>query len=145
MLARYEIPVYDILVDGAGAPILMRMGRANWPRLRDLIPSTTASFGVGSETGPIARARRPARHADDSAAIAVTDMGLFAANAIPVGARVIQADMTYGSLHHGQLVVSYASARMTWTLKSTRLPSTKPAYRELGGVGADVVAQGITT
>ncbi len=114
LVARYEIPVYDILVDATGAPILDANGQGQLARdaFGNLIPSTTATFGVGSETGPISIGLDGQRGtADDGVAIALTDQGLFATNNIPVGANVLQGrEMTMGSLHDGQLVVSYIGA-----------------------------------
>ncbi len=148
-LARYEIPVYDILVDGAGLPILDGAGQGQLATdaFGNLIPSTPTNFGVGSETAPISVGLDGLRGtADDGAVIAITDQGLFAANNIPVGANVIQGrDLTMGSLHDGQLVVSYIGTDEQVHLR-IYLPSVNAAGdRETGGVGADVVAQGVTT
>ncbi len=54
-LARYEIPVYDILVDANGLPILDGTGQGQLQQdaFGNLTPSTTATFGTGSETAPI--------------------------------------------------------------------------------------------
>ncbi|MEQ1491852.1 MAG: Ig-like domain-containing protein, partial [Terricaulis sp.] len=149
MLARYEIPVYDILVDAAGLPILDGAGQGQLARdaFGNLVPSTTQTFGTGSETGPISIGLDGIRGtADDGAAIAITNQGLFAANNIPVGAQVVQGrDLTMGSLHDGQLVVSYIGTDEQVHLR-VYLPSVNQAGdRESGGVGTDVVAQGITT
>ncbi|MEQ1784622.1 MAG: hypothetical protein ABMA14_25015, partial [Hyphomonadaceae bacterium] len=150
LVARYEIPVYDILVDATGAPILDANGQGQLARdaFGNLIPSTTATFGVGSETGPISIGLDGQRGtADDGVAIALTDQGLFATNNIPVGAHVLEGrEMTMGSLHDGQLVVSYIGADEQVHLK-VYLPTVNEAgdreTRGLGGV--NVVAQGITT
>ncbi len=149
MLARYEIPVYDILVDGAGLPILDANGQGQLATdaFGNLIPSTAATFGVGSETAPISLGLDGVRGtADDNQAIVLTDQGLFAANAIPGGAHVIQGrNMTIGSLHDGQLVVSYIGTDEKVHL-SIFLPTiNETADRETRGTGADVVATGLTT
>ncbi|WP_228126839.1 beta strand repeat-containing protein [Candidatus Viadribacter manganicus] len=148
MLARYEIPVYDILVDAAGLPILNGgQGQLATDAFGNLIPSTPAGFGVGSETAPISIGLDGVRGtADDGAAIVITDLGLFAANNVPANATVIQGrDMTMGSLHDGQLVVSYIGVDEQVHLR-IYLPSVNAAAdRESGGVGVDVVAQGVTT
>lgn len=149
MLARYEIPVYDILVDGAGNPILDVNGQAQLARdaFGNPIPATQASFGVGSETAPISIGLDGLRGtADDAQQIAITDQGLFAANAIPVGAHVLQGrDMTMGSLHDGQLVVSYVGTDEQVHVKVFLPAIDQTADRETRGTGADVVAVGITT
>lgn len=149
MLARYEIPVYDILVDAAGNPILDANGQGQLARdaLGNLIPSTAATFGVGSETAPISVGLDGLRGtADDNQQIAITDQGLFAANAIPVGAHVVQGrDITMGSLHDGQLVVSYVGTDEKVHLKVFLPTVNEVSDRETRGVGADVVATGVTT
>lgn len=149
MLARYEIPVYDILVDAAGLPILDAAGQGQLARdgFGNLVPSTPQGFGVGSETAPSSIGLDGVRGtADDGAAIAITNQGLFAANNIPVGAQVLQGrDLTMGSLHDGQLVVSYIGTDEQVHLR-IYLPNVDQAGdREAGGVGANVVAQGVTT
>lgn len=149
MLARYEIPVYDILVDAAGLPILDGAGQGQLATdaFGNFIPSTTQTFGTGSETSPISIGLDGIRGTgDDGAAIAITDQGLFAANNIPVGANVVQGRaLSMGSLHDGQLVVSYIGTDEQVHLR-IYLPSVnQTADREAGGVGTDVVAQGVTT
>ena len=149
MLARYEIPVYDILVDNAGLPILDGNGQGQLATdaFGNFIPSTAATFGVGSETAPISLGLDGVRGtADDNQAIVLTDQGLFAANSIPGGAQVIQGrNMTIGSLHDGQLVVSYIGTDEKVHL-SIFLPTiNETADRETRGVGTNVVANGLTT
>ena len=149
MLARYEIPVYDILVDNAGLPILDGNGQGQLATdaFGNLVPSTAATFGVGSETAPISLGLDGVRGtADDNQAIVLTDQGLFAANNIPGGAHVIQGrNMTIGSLHDGQLVVSYIGTDEKVHL-SIFLPTiNETADRETRGVGTNVVATGLTT
>lgn len=149
MLARYEMPVYDILVDGAGLPILDGAGQGQLATdaFGNFIPSTTATFGVGAETAPISLGLDGLRGtADDGQAIALTDLGLFAADAVPLNANVLQGrDLTMGSLHDGQLVVSYIGTDERVHLK-VYLPTVDEfADRETGGLDVDVVAQGVTT
>ena len=148
MLARYEIPVYDILVDAGGNPILDANGQGQLARdaFGNPIPSTATTFGVGSETAPISLGLDGLRGtADDSQRIAITDQGLFAANAIPVGAHVLQGrEMTMGSLHDGQLVVSYIGTDEKVHLKVYLPTVDEVSDRELRGTGADVVATGVT-
>ncbi len=149
-LARYEIPVYDILLDAAGLPLLTAAGQGQLATdaAGNFIPSTAATFGTGSETAPISIGLDGLRGTDDDAeAIVLTDQGLFAADSIPVGATAIQGrDMTIGSLHDGQLVVSYIGTDEMVHLKVFIPTVNESGDRESGGLGGvDVVATGITT
>ncbi|MGE0743315.1 MAG: beta strand repeat-containing protein [Hyphomonadaceae bacterium] len=152
-LARYEIPVYDILVDAAGNPILDVNGQAQLATdaFGNFIPATQASFGVGSETAPISIGLDGLRGtADDAAAIVITQAGLFAANDPIVGSDAAHTavqgrNISIGSLHDGQLVVSYIGTDEQVHIR-IYLPSVnETGDRETGGVSADVIATGITT
>jgi Ca2+-binding RTX toxin-like protein len=147
-VARYEIPVYDILVDAAGLPILdvNNQGQLATDAFGNPIPSTAATFGTGSETAPISIGLDGLRGtADDAFAIILTDLGLRAANNL-AGATPIQGrDISIGSLHDGQLVVSYIGTDEQVHLKVFIPTVNEIGDRETGGTGTDVVATGITT
>ncbi len=154
-IARYEIPVYDLLVDAAGLPILDGAGQGQLATdaFGNFIPATQATFGVGSETAPISIGLDGLRGtADDGAAIVVTAAGLFAANDPLVGSdaahTAIQGrDISMGSLHDGQLVVSYVGADEQVHLHVYVPNVNQTGDRETGGVGVgvDVVATGVTS
>ncbi len=142
-LARYEIPTYDL--DAAGVPIVDAFG--------NLLPSDPATtFGVGSETAPVSIGLDGLRGtADDAAAIVLTSAGLLAANDPLVGSDAghtpLQGrDISIGSLHDGQLVVSYIDTDEQVRLKIFVPNIDQNGDRETGGLGGvDVVARGITT
>ena len=150
LVARYEIPVYDLLVNAAGLPILDANGQGQLATdaFGNLIPSTAATFGVGSETAPTSLGLDGLRGtADDNAPIAITDKGLFAANAVPSTAHVVQGrSLSMGSLHDGQLVVSYIGTDENVHLR-VYLPAVNPTGDRAtqGAGGVDVVATGVTT
>jgi Ca2+-binding RTX toxin-like protein len=159
-LARYEIPVYDILVDAAGLPVLDANGQGQLATdaFGNLMPSTAATFGTGSETAPVSTGLDGLRGtADDLAAIVLTNAGLLAANDPLVGSdadhTAIQGrDISIGSLHDGQLVVSYIG-----TDEQVRLKVFIPSVNQTGdretrgnidpgtGLPTDVVATGVTS
>ncbi|MGE0701678.1 MAG: beta strand repeat-containing protein, partial [Hyphomicrobiaceae bacterium] len=136
-LARYEIPVYAL--DGAGN--------------LTATPSTPVNFGVGAEMAPISIGLDGRRGtADDGVGIVVTSSGLFAANNPLVGSdaahTAIQGrDISIGSLHDGQLVVTYVGTDERVHLRIYVPNVNQTADREtLGdGTAADVVATGLTT
>lgn len=153
-LARYEIPVYDILVDAAGNPVLDAAGQGQLATdaAGNLIPSTAATFGIGSETAPVSIGLDGLRGtADDGAAIVLTNAGLLAANDPLVGSDADHApiqgrDISVGSLHDGQLVVSYIGTDEQVHLKIFVPAVDETGDRETGGLGGvDVVATGITS
>jgi len=150
LVARYEIPVYDLLVNAAGLPILDANGQGQLATdaFGNLIPSTAATFGVGSETAPTSLGLDGLRGtADDNAPIAITDKGLFAANAVPSTAHVVQGrSLSMGSLHDGQLVVSYIGTDENVHLRVYLPAVNQTGDRETQGAGGvDVVATGVTT
>lgn len=131
MLARYEIPVYDVLVDGAGLPVLDGNGQGQLATdaFGNFIPST--DLNTGSETAPISIGMDGLRGtADDGQAF---DLG------------VRGRDMTIASLHDGQLVISYVGEDGNAHLRIFVPTVDENADRETGGVGADIVATGLTT
>ena len=138
-LARYEIPVYEL--DAAGALVLDGLGRP--------VPAIPVDFGLGAETAPISIGRDGLRGtADDGVGIVLTDQGLFDANGVPVGATVLQGrDISIGSLHDGQLVVSYIGSSENVQLKIYVPTVDETGDRETLGDGSptDVVAIGHTT
>jgi hypothetical protein len=161
-LARYEIPVYEIAVDAAGLPVLDATGQGSLATdgFGNLIPSSVATFGTGSETAPISIGLDGLRGtADDGAAIVLTQAGLLAANDARVGTQetdpvtgnvldftpIRGRDISIGSLHDGQLVVTYIGDDDKVHLKIYVPEVDQTGDRELTGVGTDVVATGITT
>ena len=138
-LARYEIPVYEL--DAAGALVLDGLGRP--------VPAIPVDFGLGAETAPISIGRDGLRGtADDGVGIVLTDQGLFDANSVPVGATVLQGrDISIGSLHDGQLVVSYINSSENVQLKVFVPTVDETGDRETLGDGSptDVIAIGHTT
>lgn len=157
MLARYEIPVYDLQLDAAGLPVLDANGQGilATDAAGNLIPSTTATFGTGSEEAPQSIGLDGLRNtADDNDAIVVTNAGLLNQSDARVGTVVGSQDfsvvqgreMTIGSLHDGQLVVSYIGTDEQLHLR-VYIPTVNEAGdRETGGLGGvDVVAHGVTT
>jgi Ca2+-binding RTX toxin-like protein len=163
-LARYEIPVYDIEVDAAGLPVLGADGQGALARdaAGNLIPSSVANFGVGSETAPISIGLDGLRGtADDDQAIVLTQSGLLAAGDDRVGTQVVDPithevladftpirgrDISIGSLHDGQLVVTYIGDDDKVHLKIYVPEVNQTGDREttVGLGGVDVVATGIT-
>ena len=152
-LARYEIPVYDLLVDGGGLAVLDGDGQGQLATdaFGNLVPSTPAGFGVGSETAPVSIGLDGLRGtADDGAAIVVTAAGLFAENDPLLGSdadhtAVQGRSLSIASLHDGQLVVSYIGGDDRVHLH-VYIPSIdETGDRETGGIGTDVIALGVTT
>ncbi|MDB5640998.1 MAG: hypothetical protein JWN07_315, partial [Hyphomicrobiales bacterium] len=148
--ARYEIPVYDILRDAAGLPVLnpaTQQGQLATDAAGNFIPSTAATFGVGSETAPISLGLDGLRGtADDGAAIILTNLGLRAANNLGGATPILGRDMTIGSLHDGQLVATYIGTDERVHLKVFIPAINETGDRETGGLGGvDVVATGVTT
>lgn len=155
-LARYEIPVYDLAIDPAtGLPLLDAAGQGvlATDALGNLVPSTTATFGTGAETAPISIGLDGKRGtADDNQAIVVTEAGLFAANNPIIGSDALHTaiqgrDLSIGSLHDGQLVVSYIGTDEKVHLRIYVPTVNAGADREtlLDGQPGDVTAFGVTT
>ncbi len=145
-LARYEMPVYDMLTDAAGLPILNANGQGQLARNANgnLVPSTVATFGTGSETAPISIGLDGLRGtAENGAAVVPTNAGLFAANHPLVGSdadhtSIVGRDISIGSLHDGQLVVSNIGSDEQVHLK-IYLPSVdETGDRELTAGNLDV-------
>lgn len=152
MLARYEIPVYDILVNGAGLPILDGAGQGQLATdaAGNFIPS--ADLSKGSETAPISIGLDGLRGtADDSQSIVLTNAGLFSAADPLVGTDadhtpVKGRDLSIGTLHDGQLVVTYIDQSENVQLRIFVPHVDQNADRETGGLGGvDVKVTGLTT
>jgi len=121
MLARYDIPVYDI-DPLTGAIILDANGN----------PTPSVDFGRGAETQPISIGNDGLRGtADDTAAISIG----------------VGRDPSLGGLHDGQLVVSYVDAANHVQLKIYSPDTDETADREArpGVAGSDIVVHGLTT
>ncbi|MFZ4603000.1 MAG: beta strand repeat-containing protein [Caulobacterales bacterium] len=149
-IARYEIPVYDLAVDGAGLVVLDAAGQGVLARdgNGNLVPSTAATFGVGAETAPKSLGLDGLRGtADDGQAIVLTNLGLRAANNT-AGTTVTQGrDISIGSLHDGQLVVTYIGTDEQVHLRmfTPTLDAGADRERTAGAAGTDIVATGLTT
>ena len=93
-LARYEIEVFSL--DAAGA-------------LTD-IPSIPVDFGIGAEMDPVSIGLDGLRGtADDNQVILITDQGLRTADSLGDATVVQGRDLSFGSAHDGQLIVTYIS------------------------------------
>ena len=139
-LARYEIPVYELLVDAAGNPILDANGQGQLLTDADgnFVPSTPATFGTGIESAPISLGFDGLRGtADDGSAFTLDD---------GAGGAVVGRDISIGTLHDGQLVISYIGTDEHVHLKILIPSIDQTGDRETGSLGAsDVVALGITS
>lgn len=154
MLARYEIPVYDLQLNGGGLPVVDANGNGVLARdgAGNLRPSS--DLNTGAETAPISIGLDGLRGtADDSQAIVLTNAGLFStadpavtgspdADHTPIKGR----DVSIGTLHDGQLVVTYIDQNENIRLRIFEAHVNQDADRETGGLGGvDVQARGHTT